>query len=64
MSMTDPIADLLTRIRNAVAAGHPSLDLPTSKTKARISNILKQEGYIQDFAVENTEAPRGRSRST
>lgn len=58
MSMTDPIADLLTRIRNATAAGHPLLRLPTSKTKARITGILKQEGYIADFAVQDVEGPQ------
>jgi small subunit ribosomal protein S8 len=46
MSMTDPIADLLTRIRNAIGAGHKALDLPASKAKHRIAQILEHEGYI------------------
>jgi len=52
MSMTDPIADMLTRIRNAVYAGHRELSLPASKTKRRIAEILKEEGYIADFGFE------------
>lgn len=50
MSMTDPISDMLTRIRNACAAGHRQLDIPGSKVKRRIAEILKQEGYIADFS--------------
>jgi small subunit ribosomal protein S8 len=46
MSMTDPIADLLTRIRNAIAAGHKELQLPASKAKKRIADILVREGFI------------------
>jgi small subunit ribosomal protein S8 len=54
MSMTDPISDLLTRIRNAQMAKHPSVDLPSSKMKVHIVAILKDEGYIDDFqAVES-----------
>jgi small subunit ribosomal protein S8 len=56
MSMTDPVADMLTRIRNALAARHESLDLPLSKTKLKIAEILKAEGYISDF-VPNTDGP-------
>lgn len=51
MSMTDPIADLLTRIRNALLAKHDRLDVPSSKLKRNICALLKQEGYIQDFEV-------------
>lgn len=51
MSMTDPIADMLTRIRNASMAGHGYMAVPTSRTKLAIAQILKDEGYIQDFAV-------------
>lgn len=50
MSMTDPIADMLTRIRNAAHAQHPSLVIPGSKVKLRIAEILKEEGYITDVA--------------
>ncbi len=51
MTMTDPIADMLTRIRNAQLVRHTGVDLPSSKVKAAIAEILKQEGYIADYAV-------------
>ncbi|MDY7040184.1 MAG: 30S ribosomal protein S8 [Chloroflexota bacterium] len=51
MSMTDPIADMLTRVRNALSAGHSHVVVPDSKMKEAIAQILKDEGYIQDFAV-------------
>lgn len=51
MSMTDPIADLLTRIRNALLAKHDRLDVPSSKLKRNLVAILKQEGFINDFEV-------------
>lgn len=47
--MTDPIADMLTRIRNAVAARHDTVSMPASKMKLRIAEILKEEGYIDGF---------------
>ena len=49
--MTDPIADMLTRIRNAVVAKHTRVDMPTSRIKADIARILQDEGYIQGFKV-------------
>jgi small subunit ribosomal protein S8 len=49
--MTDPVADMLTRIRNANTAGHKSVDVPASKMKKSIAGILKEEGYIDDFEV-------------
>jgi len=49
MSMTDPIADLFTRIRNGLMAGHSKIDIPNSRMKMRIVEILKEEGYIQNF---------------
>ena len=49
MSMTDPIADMLTRIRNALMAGHRSTDIPASKIKTSLAGILKNEGYIADY---------------
>jgi small subunit ribosomal protein S8 len=49
--MTDPIADMLTRIRNAIAANHPRVDIPGSKLKLEIARILKEEGYINNFAT-------------
>jgi small subunit ribosomal protein S8 len=47
--MTDPIADMITRIRNAVAARHPRVDVPASRFKTEIARILEQEGYINGF---------------
>ena len=49
--MTDPIADLFTRIRNGLMVGHPRVDVPGSKMKARIVEILKEEGYIKNFRI-------------
>ncbi|MFO0746979.1 MAG: 30S ribosomal protein S8 [Myxococcota bacterium] len=57
MTMTDPIADLLTRIRNGQQARHDNIKVVASKEKLAIVKILKEEGYIQDFAVE-AETPR------
>ncbi len=54
MSMTDPVADMLTRIRNANMAHTELLEMPSSKLKANIAEILKQEGYIRDYLVEPT----------
>jgi small subunit ribosomal protein S8 len=51
MTMTDPIADMLTRIRNALKASHESVDIPNSKMKANIAKILKSEGYIRNFKI-------------
>ena len=58
MSMTDPIADFLTRIRNGQAAGKAEVSVPSSKVKVAIAGVLKDEGYIADFAVrqENGKA--------
>ena len=53
MSMSDPIADFLTRIRNAQAAHKLEVTAPSSKLKVAIANVLKQEGYIADYAVVN-----------
>ncbi len=50
--MTDPIADMLTRMRNALAIGKKEVVLPTSKIKVNIASILKREGYIDDFSEE------------
>jgi len=49
--MTDPIADMLTRIRNSIKAGHDRLELPASKLKASICKVLKDEGYIRSFKI-------------
>ena len=52
MGMTDPIADMLTRIRNALGAGHKVTDIPHSRMKAVVARVLKREGYIADFVEE------------
>jgi len=53
MTMTDPVADMLTRLRNANSAHHDTVSLPGSKLKSHIAEILKREGYISDWAVED-----------
>ena len=61
--MTDPIADMITRIRNAVRARHPRVDIPASRFKAEIAKILEQEGYVS--AVKMVDgAPQGTIRIT
>ena len=55
MSMSDPVADLLTRIRNAQMAQKASVVMPSSKLKVAIAAVLKDEGYIDDFAVRDAE---------
>ena len=54
--LTDPVADMLTRIRNANKALHDTTTMPTSKLKVEIASLLKQEGYIKDFRVESGES--------
>lgn len=56
MSVTDPIADFLTRVRNASAANHAAVEMPHSKMKNEMARLLKREGYIRDFASEGTTA--------
>lgn len=51
MSMSDPIADMLTRVRNALMRQHPSVSMPHSKTKEAIAKVMKDEGYIEDYKV-------------
>ena len=55
MTMTDPIADFLTRLRNANSAYHDQVKLPHSKIKANIAEILKREGYISEYRTEDAE---------
>lgn len=55
MTMTDPIADMLTRLRNASTAHHDTVQIPSSKIKVGIADILKREGYIDDFRIERGE---------
>jgi len=57
MSVSDPIADLLTRVRNGLMAGHPMVAMPNSKMKVAIAKILKEEGYITGYEVVDGEAP-------
>jgi small subunit ribosomal protein S8 len=58
MSMTDPIADMLTRVRNASAAHHEEVAMPHSKIKEGIATILKSEGYVADVRTEDAEVGR------
>lgn len=58
MQTTDPIADMLTRIRNATMARHTQLTMPNSRMKSQIATILKQEGYIRDFEVVPNDGPQ------
>ena len=55
MSMTDPIADMLTRLRNGNVAHHDEVTMPSSRMKVEIAKVLKQEGYIRDYAVEKAD---------
>lgn len=57
MSMSDPIADMLTRIRNAQSVAKVSVTMPSSKVKVAIAQVLKDEGYIDGFAVRATAKP-------
>ena len=58
MSMTDPIADFLTRIRNGITAAHETVEVPSSKLKVEMARILEEQGYIRSYAVrENTAGP-------
>jgi small subunit ribosomal protein S8 len=57
MTMQDPIADMLTRIRNAQQASHPTVAMPSSRLKVAICEVLKREGYIDGFAVEAGPRP-------
>ena len=54
MSMSDPLADMLTRIRNAVMVKFDTVEMPGSKTKANVAKVLKEEGYINDYQVADT----------
>ena len=55
MTMTDPIADMLSRVRNANHAHHDSVSMPSSKLKVNIAKILKSEGYIADYTVDDAK---------
>ena len=58
MTMQDPIADMLTRIRNAQAARIKEVDMPSSLTKIAVAEVLKEEGYIADFSVDTESKPQ------
>ena len=60
MTMTDPIADMLTRIRNANTAFHDDVIMPSSKVKEALASILQREGYITEFSVEDDATKPGR----
>ena len=55
MSLSDPIGDMIARVKNAQARNHKKVELPSSNFKAKIANILKNEGFIKDFKVESEE---------
>ena len=55
MTMTDPVADMLTRVRNASLAHHEATSMPSSRIKVNLAKVLEQEGYIQGYSVEQTE---------
>ncbi len=59
MSMTDPIGDMLTRIRNASSARHEKVLIPASRLKLRIAEVMRDEGYIKDFVVHKDESKQG-----
>ena len=58
MSMSDPIADMITRVRNALMARHDEVELPLSKVKTAIAEVLKSEGYVDGYSVKK-EGPQG-----
>ncbi|NMA93044.1 MAG: 30S ribosomal protein S8 [Clostridiales bacterium] len=58
MTMTDPVADMLTRIRNANTAGHATVDIPASKVKKNIADILVKEGYIRGYEMVEEDSRR------
>lgn len=64
MPVTDPVADMLTRVRNAASAGHDALSMPTSRVKVEIARLLKDEGYIQKYELTDLEKPTGTLRIT
>lgn len=55
MRLSDPVSDMLTRVRNAAMAAHEKVQIPHSKMKSEIARILRQEGYIRDFTTENVD---------
>ncbi len=64
MPVSDPIADLLTRVRNAAAAGHDTVSLPTSKLKMDVARLLRDEGYVAKVELVDTDQPTGTIKIT
>mgnify|MGYP003314135862 CR=1 FL=1 len=64
MTMTDPVADMLTRIRNANIAMHDGVKMPSSKQKVALAEMLKGEGYIVDYSVTDSDRGPGQDLST
>ena len=62
MSLTDPVADFLTRVRNAINARHQKVDVPLSKLKVEMARILKDEGYIANYKTDGRRRPQGVAR--
>lgn len=62
MSVTDPVGDYLSRIRNAIAAKHDKVDIPASRVKLEITRILKEEGFIQNYKVQQEDKKQGAIR--
>ena len=60
MSVTDPVADMLTRVRNAIGARQTKVDVPASRLKIEIARILKEEGYITNYSLKTTEGSNAR----
>ena len=60
MPVTDPIADMLTRIRNAIHAGHPHVSIPSSRIKVAIAEVLAEEGFIKQFEIRDRVGAAGR----
>ena len=61
MTMTDPVADMLTRIRNANTAMHDDVNMPSSRLKESLADLLQKEGYIQNYAVSENEDEPGKT---
>lgn len=61
MNISDPVSDMLTRMRNAIAARHTKVDVPASRLKIEIARILKEEGYITNYSVKTAEGSNART---
>src|SRR5215468_3913756 len=61
MNITDPISDMLTRMRNAIGARHTKVDVPASRLKIEVARILKEEGYITNYSIKTNEGSQART---